>query len=267
MPSQPAALTVNGVGLHVEESGEGVPILCIHGAGSSAIVWAGAVERLSRLGRVIAYDRRGCGRSERPVPYERTSVGEHADDAAALVDALNAAPAVVIGRSFGGWVATELALRHPDRVRAMVLLEPDAPGLSPAADAWVSAFAGRMRAVAADAGVDAVGEALITEVAGAEAWRSFPEDVRSVLTANGPALLAELRAYEGPAADRAALSAIAQPVLLVTAADSPPEFHEPVEELARALPDARTITVGGGHIIDPAAPEVIAFVEEVSGAG
>jgi pimeloyl-ACP methyl ester carboxylesterase len=267
MPSPASALTVNGVALHVEERGQGVAILCIHGAGSSAIVWAGAVEGLSRLGRVIAYDRRGCGRSERPVPYERTSVGEHADDAAALVDALSAAPAVVVGRSFGGWVATELALRHPDRVRALVLLEPDAPGLSPAADAWVSAFAGRMRAVVADAGVDAVGEALITEVAGAEAWRSFPEEVRSTFTANGPALLAELRAYEDPAADRAALAAIARPVLLVTAADSPPEFHEPVEELARALPDARAVSVGGGHIIDPAGPEVIAFVEEVIRAG
>ena len=124
----------------------GAPILCIHGAGSSALAWAGAVEKLARLGRVIAYDRRGCGRSERPEPYERTTVGEHADDAAALLDALAPAPAVVVGRSFGGWVATELALRHPGRVRALVLLEPDAPGLSAAADAWVSAFAGRMRA-------------------------------------------------------------------------------------------------------------------------
>ncbi len=266
MPSASGGLSVNGVRLHYEESGGGAPILCIHGAGSSALAWAGAVERLARLGRVIAYDRRGCGRSERPEPYERTTVSEHADDAAALLDALAPAPAVVVGRSFGGWVATELALRHPGRVRALVLLEPDAPGLSPAADAWVSAFADRMRAVAADAGVDAVGEALIAEVAGQDAWRSFPEDVRRMFTDNGPALLAELRAYEAPGADRAALAAIVQPVLLVTAADSPPEFHEPVEALAGALPDARTEMVGGGHIIDPASPVVIAFIEQVLGA-
>ena len=63
--------------------GSGAPVLCIHGAGSSALVWADAVEKLARVGRVIAYDRRGCSRSERPAPYERTSVGEHADDAAA----------------------------------------------------------------------------------------------------------------------------------------------------------------------------------------
>ena len=75
---------------------------------------------------MIAYDRRGCARSERPEPYERTSIAEHADDAAALLDALAAAPAVVIGRSYGATVATDLALRHPDRVRALVLLEGDA---------------------------------------------------------------------------------------------------------------------------------------------
>ena len=266
MPSASGGLSINGIRLHYEESGGGAPILCIHGAGSSALAWAGAVEKLARLGRVIAYDRRGCGRSERPEPYERTTVGEHADDAAALLEALAPAPAVVVGRSFGGWVATELALRHPGRVRALILLEPDAPGLSPAADAWVSAFAGRIRRVAADAGVDAVGEALIVEVAGQDAWRSFPEDVRRMFTDNGPALLAELRAYEAPGADRAALAAIVQPVLLVAAADSPPEFHEPVEALAGALPDARTEMVGGGHIIDPASPVVIAFIEQVLGA-
>ena len=267
MPSTSGGLSVNGVRLHYEESGAGAPILCIHGGGSSALVWTGAAEGLARLGRVIAYDRRGCGRSERPEPYERTTVGEHADDAAALLDALAPAPAVVVGRSFGGWVATELALRHPGRVRALVLLEPDAPGLSAAADAWVSAFGDRMRAVAADAGVGAVGEALITEVAGQDAWRSFPEEVRRMLTDNGPALLAELRAYETLGADRAALAAIVQPVLLVTAADSPPEFHEPIEALAGALPDARTELVGGDHLIDPASPVVIAFIGEVLGTG
>jgi esterase len=252
---------VNGIRLYYEEHGSGGPILCIHGGGSSALVWADAVEKLARLGRVIAYDRRGCARSERPEPYERTTVTEHADDAAALLDALAAVPAAVIGRSFGGWVATDLALRYPDRVRALVLLEPDAPGLSPAADEWVSAFSDRMREVAAQAGVDAVGKALISEVAGEDAWRSFPDDVRRMLTDNGPALLAELRAYEGPHADAAALSRIVQPVLLVAAADSPREFHEAPEAMADALPNARTALVSGGHLIDPGAPEVLAFVE------
>ena len=168
-------LTVNGVRLYCEEDGSGVPILCIHGAGSSALVWSDAVGQLARVGRVISYDRRGCTRSERPEPYDRTSVAEHADDAAALLDALAAAPAVVIGRSYGGTVAIDLALRYPDRVRALVVLEGDASReLAPATAEWVDALADRLRKVAAQAGVDVVAEALIGEVLGDGAWDPLP---------------------------------------------------------------------------------------------
>jgi pimeloyl-ACP methyl ester carboxylesterase len=178
---------VNGVRLYYEEHGSGAPILCIHGGGSSALMWTDAVEELARLGRVIAYDRRGCTRSERPEPYERTSVAEQADDAATLLDALAAAPVVVIGRSYGGAVAIDLALRYPDRVRALVLLEGDALGLSPTALEWTKAIDDRLRAVAVQDGVDAVYEALIGEVLGEGAWDSFPDEVRRILTQNGPA--------------------------------------------------------------------------------
>jgi pimeloyl-ACP methyl ester carboxylesterase len=252
--------TVNGVGLYCEEHGSGAPILCIHGAGSSALAWSGAIRELARLGRVIAYDRRGCTRSERPQPYDHTSVSEHADDAAALLDALGAPPAIVIGRSYGGTVAIELALRHPDRVRALAVLEGDAPReLAPKTAAWIDAVAGRLARVP----VDAVGETLIDEVLGQGVWRSLPDELRRMLTENGPAILAELRGEWCPRADAAALATVAQPSLLVAAADSRPELREPTDALAAVLPNARTALVAGGHLIDPAAPEVRAFIEEV----
>jgi esterase len=264
MATTTTGLSANPVRLYYEERGNGPPILCIHGAGGTALAWADAVDKLARLGRVIAYDRRGCARSERPQPYERTSVGEHADDAAALLDALAAVPAIVVGRSYGGTVATDLALRYPDRVRALVLLEPDAPReLAPAVAAWVDALGDRLRAAATREGVDAVAEALICEVAGKDSWRSFPDEIRRMLTGNGAAILAELEGEWWLQADAAALATIQQPALLVAAADSPQEFHEPIEALAHALPNARTALVGGGHFIDPAGPEVIAFIEEV----
>jgi esterase len=263
MPEQ----VVNGVRLYHEEHGtRGAPIVLIHGCGGSALGFADAVEKLAGLGRVIAYDRRGCARSERPEPYERTSVAEHADDAAALLDALAATPAIVIGRSYGGTVASDLALRYPDRVRGLVLLEPDAPReLAPAAAEWVDALGDRLRQVSAQAGVDAVGKALITEVAGEATWRSFPDEWRRVVTDNGPAILAELEGEWWLEADAEELATIEQPALLVAAGDSPPEFHEPIQAIADALPDARSVLVAGGHIIDPAAPEVLTFIREVLG--
>lgn len=258
-----AEQAINGVNLYYEDHGEGAPIVLIHGCGGSALGFADAVAELVKFGRVITYDRRGCARSERPEPYERTSVAEHAHDAVALLDVLEASPAIVIGRSYGGTIAADVALRYPDRVRALVMLEPDAPReMAPKAAAWIDALAKRLRDVAARKGTDAVGEALITAVAGEGAWRSFPDQWQRVVTQNGPAILAELAGEWWLAADAGALATITQPTLLVAAAESPPEFHESIDVFAGGLPDVRTELVGGDHIIDPAAPEVIAFVEE-----
>ena len=215
---------------------------------------------------MIAYDRRGCARSERPVPYERTSVAEHADDAAALLEALGAAPAVVIGRSYGGTVALALALRHPERVRALAVLEGDATReLAPATAVWIDALAARLRAVAAEAGVDAVAETLIRDVAGDDAWRSFPPEVRRILIANGPAILAELNGEWWLETDAAALAAHRSARAAGGGRGFLPELREPTESLARAIPGARLEVVGGGHLIDPAHPAVLAFVADVLG--
>jgi esterase len=160
---------VNGIRLYCEEHGSGAPIPCIHAAGGTALAWAGAIDELARLGRYRLRPARV--RTQRaPTALLRTSVAEHADDAAALLDSLAATPALVVGRSYGGTVAIDLALRHPDRVRALVLLEPDAPReLAPKAPAWVDALADRLRQVAEREGVDAVAEALVCEVAGKDA--------------------------------------------------------------------------------------------------
>ena len=91
-------IRVNGVSLYYEEHGEGDAILGVHGAGSSAVLWADGARELAKHGRTIVFDRRGHFRSERPEPYA-TNVHENADDAAALIEALGAAPAILMGPS------------------------------------------------------------------------------------------------------------------------------------------------------------------------
>jgi esterase len=255
-------VTVNGVRLYYEERGSGTPILGLHGAGSSALFWEDAAEKLAELGRVIVYDRRGSTRSERPEPYEVTSVREHSDDARELLRALDAEPAVLIGRSYGGTVALDLALHHPESVLGLALLEPGPMGLSPEYDAWFAALEATLEDVVAERGVDAVGEAVLREVLGA--WEELPEAYRAAFTENGPALLAEVRG--GERTDNALLAGLEIPTLVVAAKGSPEPLRRGTEALQRALPSARGIRVEGGHAIDPAGPEVTAFVAEVLAA-
>src|SRR5512132_1185837 len=92
----------DGCDLYYEELGEGVPILLIHPAGATASTWGAATEQLARIGRVITYDRRGYARSGgEPVRMLST----HTADAAALLEHLATAPAVVVGTSAGAAIA------------------------------------------------------------------------------------------------------------------------------------------------------------------
>jgi pimeloyl-ACP methyl ester carboxylesterase len=253
-------IRVNGVSLYYEEHGAGEPILCIHGSGSSSALWAEAAVELAEHGRAIVYDRRGFARSERPEPYV-TDVHEHADDAAALIDALEAAPATVIGRSKGGEIAIDLALRYPDRVGALALLEGGPESLSESASRWLADLEEQVF-TAAEADMSTVGETLLRGVVGDGGWEGLPAPVRQIFTANGPAIVAELRGGSlEVSADE--LASIAKPTLLVAGEDSPPAFAEVTHVMAAAMPSARLEWVEGGHIIDPAHPVVLAFVDEV----
>jgi pimeloyl-ACP methyl ester carboxylesterase len=106
--------------LFYERGGSGEPLLLIMGMSGTHLTWGEPFPAaLRRDFDVVVYDHRGIGKSSR-VDAD-FSITDLADDAAALLDALEWPTAHVVGISMGGMVAQELALRHPDRLRTLTL--------------------------------------------------------------------------------------------------------------------------------------------------
>lgn len=121
------------VSVHYESTGAGAPVLLVMGLGMNATGWWRTVPVLAAAGlRVLTFDNRGVGRSDRPAGPYTTAV--MADDAITVLDATEVQRAHVYGISLGGMIAQEIALRHPDRIARLVLgaTTPGGDGAIPA---------------------------------------------------------------------------------------------------------------------------------------
>src|SRR3954468_2425466 len=114
--------TVEGAGVELayEEAGAGAAGVLVHGMAADRAVWG----IRATAARTIAYDRRGYGGSGVPEPYARTTVAEQAEDLAALLQALDATPAIAVGADFGALIVLDALVRHPDLLRGAVLVGP-----------------------------------------------------------------------------------------------------------------------------------------------
>jgi pimeloyl-ACP methyl ester carboxylesterase len=182
-----SALALEGCDLHYEDQGTGPALLLIHGSGASAETWGSVREDLAKTHRVIAYDRRGSGRSS---GRRARDFRHNAADAAALLQSLDA-PALVLGWSSGGVIALDLASRNRDLVSELLLIDPTFHGFFHPRPSVVKAFVGsHLRRLL---GIDAAAESFYRWVfgysTGGTAFERFPESWRGIMLANGRSAL------------------------------------------------------------------------------
>jgi 3-oxoadipate enol-lactonase len=235
--------------LYYEEAGEGVPILLIPPSGATASTWGSATEELALIGRVITYDRRGYARSGgEPV----RSLSTHTADAAAVLEYLEAPPAVVVGTSAGAAIAVDLAVHRPDLVRVVIAHEfpwrftrhlPTGSQVAALVKIGLLALRGRH----ADA-AETLLRSAYTYRDGGSAWDAFPEEWRRVARENARAALADFLNSIGTYPSPEDLASIEVPVVCSYGARSPDSMFRLVRSLAAAIPAARTHRIeGAGH--------------------
>jgi pimeloyl-ACP methyl ester carboxylesterase len=128
-------ITMNdGVELAVEVSGEGPGLLLVHGLGGAKVDFADHVATLASDHTVVTYDQRGHGDSDKPTEPDSYSFARLIDDAVAVADATGLDRFRLLGHSMGGMVARQVAIRHTERVDALVMMNTCAgpiPGFDP----------------------------------------------------------------------------------------------------------------------------------------
>jgi pimeloyl-ACP methyl ester carboxylesterase len=112
-------IKISDIDMYYEEHGEGEPLILISGYSADHTSWAHLIPVFSKKYRTIVFDNRGVGLTV--IPDTPFTIDDMADDTVALLDALNIEKAHIIGVSMGGRIAQALALRHPKKLKSLVL--------------------------------------------------------------------------------------------------------------------------------------------------
>lgn len=240
-------LRVGGDRIFYEAAGQGKLVVFLHDGLTHSGIWDVQFGSYAERFRVLRYDRRGHGRSDVP-----DSSYSPVADLRTLLDHLEAGPAVLIGASAGGRIALEFAVRHPERVSALVLVGPVVSGYG-----YSEHFAERGRlnmAPLADGNVDAAVAKWVSDpylIAGDDP--EARKNLRVVMeTYAGKRFLRfdpDLAVTAGPPA-LTGLEALPVPTLVLVGEGDVPDVHAHAGAIDSRLPDSRRVVVrGAGHLV------------------
>ena len=248
-------LNRDGVELYYEVHGEGPPMLLTHGYSSSAHMWEGQVEAFSKDYKLIVWDMRGHGRTDYPDDQCAYSEEETVADMAAILDAEGADSAIIGGLSLGGYMSLAFHLKHPERTRALLIIDTG-PGYKKdeARDGWNATSIKRAEKLEAEG---------LPKGGGAET-RTAPHRSADGLAKAARGMLAQrdARVIES-------LPNIKVPSVVVVGADDTP-FIAASDYMAAKIPGAQKVVIpAAGHASNIDQPEafntaILGFLEGLS---
>ena len=251
---------VNGRELEYETSGDGEPVILIHGAliAEANLPLLGEAALATRY-KLVRYHRRGYAGSD--AVEGQFSIGQQAADCQALLQRLGVERAHVVGHSYGALIALQLALDSPAVVQSLVLLEP-ALMMVPSAPALLEAMGPVIERYTAGDSVGAVEGFL--KLVGGDDWETIVE--RTVPGGTEQAkrdaytwFEVELPTLEQWDFDAGKAARISQPVLCVTGTESGPFFEEGGQLIHSWLPQTEDLSVmGANHLLQMQDPQPIA---------
>lgn len=260
-PTATSVLEVPGESLRHRVTGDGPPLVLVHGSATDLTTWDGVVGELSRDFRVIVYDRRGYGASaHRPVRDHRL----HSRDLVAVLEQVAGAPAVVVGWSSGGNVALATAARRPELFSSLLVVEAPFHGLRHA-DRHVVATALRLKLDQLRGRRLEAAEIFYrfasARRSGGNAYDDAPDELRRTLQDNAGPVLAEWDPHpfgvmHEHVSTRSVL-ATPVPITWMLGEESGPWMAGLHGHLARRRPSIETLRVPGAshlvHLDNPAA--------------
>jgi len=246
---------INDIRLAYEIHGTGdIPLVMVHGSWVSCRNWDQMLPHLVESVRVVTYDRRGHGESEKPVG--QGSVREDVADLASLIEHLGLAPVWVAGQSFGGSITLRLAAERPDLLRGIIAHEPplfslvaDDPSVAPMLKGFAQLIAAVTERIASGDHAGAA-EQFIEEGLGEGLWAKLPPWFRHMMSEHATTYLDETNDPEVLAFDLERIRGFTRPALLTLGDQTAPVFPPVITKLDEAMPSAEVNRFrGAGHPI------------------